>query len=110
MVATEPRAARRTNRTPEIGRQAPRLLWAYTAAHTVPTVSTSIKALVTDTCPDRTVSSRSRAVAPVHRSVPATNGTTDAHSDDGDPLARVHGDPPFRGGDRGGWCERHHWA
>jgi hypothetical protein len=32
-----------------------------------------------------------------------------AHSDDGDPLARVHGDPPFRDGDRG-WCERHDWA
>lgn len=34
-------------------------------------------ALVTDRCPDRTASSRSRAVAPVHSNVPATNGTTD---------------------------------
>jgi hypothetical protein len=33
-----------------------------------------------------------------------------AHSDHGDPLARVHGDPPFWDGDQGFGVRATHWV
>src|SRR6478672_3609636 len=55
-------------------------------------------ALVTDSCPDLQTSSRSKAVAPVHRAVPARNGTTL-----GDGVGVRIGSTP--GYDRG-WAQR----